>query len=138
MLIVKVHQVGSPSYCCEFKSSQVRLVCGICGSYTLLQFSEIVSCTIFWPIFGPFLTSPTTLKLEFKRTDNETFGKKYFECILQSLCIIKMQKPNHPPDVITLKQVNRKSIEIEVETYLKLPLSFICSTWKFTLKHFFL
>ena len=48
-----------------------------------------------------------------------------------------MQKPNHPPDVITLDQVDRKSIEIEVETYLKLPLSIICSTWNFTFKQFF-
>lgn len=57
--------------------------------------------------------------------------------MLQSLCAIKVQKPNHPPDVITLDQVNRKSIEIEVETYLKLPLSIICSTWKFMFKQFF-
>ena len=49
----------------------------------------------------------------------------------------KAKQSSTPPDVITLDQVNRKSIEIEVETYLKLPLSIICSTWKFTFKQFF-
>ena len=49
----------------------------------------------------------------------------------------KAKPSSTPPDVITLDQVDRKSIEIEVETYLKLPLSIICSTWKFTFKHFF-
>ena len=105
--------------------------------YPFIVFGNRVLYYFLAMIFGPFLTSPTTLKLEFKRTDNETFGKKYFECILQSLCAIKMQKPNHPPDVITLDQVDRKSIEIEVETYLKLPLSIICSPWNFSFKQFF-